>query len=113
MFLSKSSRLYIFTALTLIFCVVEFAVGYAAHSLALLADAVHMLSDVFASIIALYAIHLAKQTKNSPRWTFGFQRAEILGALINSVFLLALCFNIYVQAIERFFSPKRIFSRLS
>jgi solute carrier family 30 (zinc transporter), member 1 len=40
--------------------------------------------------------------------TYGWQRAEVLGALINAVFLLALCFTIFLQAIERFIEPVQI-----
>ena len=41
-------------------------------------------------------------SKSTPKNTFGWQRAEVLGALVNSVFLLALCFTIVVEAIQRF-----------
>lgn len=66
-------------------------------------------SDVLSMVIALYAIKLASRgvdvnDKDQP-YTFGFQRAEILAALVNGVFLLALCFSIIVEALSRFYSP--------
>lgn len=42
-----------------------------------------------------------KESTNDPRYSYGWQRAEILGALVNGVFLLALCFSIFMEAIER------------
>ncbi|KAF9363576.1 hypothetical protein BGX34_003783 [Mortierella sp. NVP85] len=86
----------------------ELIVGYTTGSLALIADAFHMLSDVLSQIIALYAIRLAAKTKWKPSLSYGWQRAELLGALYNGVFLLALCFTIVLDALERFFEPEDI-----
>ena len=63
-----------------------------------------MLSDLISFFIALASIRLAKSEPNS-RSTFGWMRAEVLGGLINSVFLIALCFSIIVEALNRFFEP--------
>ena len=57
-------------------------------------------------IVALYAIKLAARQTTSPKYSYGWQRAEILGALINGVFLLALCLSIFLEAIQRFFEPQ-------
>ncbi|KAG0324236.1 hypothetical protein BG000_002295 [Podila horticola] len=86
----------------------ELIVGYKTGSLALIADAFHMLSDVLSQVIALYAIRLASKTEWQPTLSYGWQRAELLGALYNGVFLLALCFTIFLDAIERFFKPEDI-----
>ncbi|KAI1296391.1 hypothetical protein EDD11_007341 [Mortierella claussenii] len=86
----------------------EIIVGYKTGSLALIADAFHMLSDVLSQVIALYAIRLAAKTEWQPTMSYGWQRAELLGALYNGVFLLALCFSILLDAIERFFKPEDI-----
>jgi len=83
------------------FFLVELIVGIISHSLALQTDAFHMLSDVLALIIGFSAHLLAKKEKNL-RYTYGWIRAEIIGSLINSVFLLALCFTIFVEVIEKF-----------
>ena len=85
---------------------VELVVGHITKSNALVADAFHMLSDVISLIIALVAVHMSNKT--STRNTFGWVRAEVLGSLVNSVFLLALCFSITVEAINRFVEPKAI-----
>ncbi|ORY48694.1 hypothetical protein BCR33DRAFT_677596 [Rhizoclosmatium globosum] len=86
----------------------EIIVGYMAESIALIADSFHMLSDLLALGIAFYAIKLAKQRTRSNNLSFGYQRAEILGAFANSIFLLALCFTIIIEAIQRFVTPVEI-----
>ncbi|KAG6878374.1 hypothetical protein C0993_007556 [Termitomyces sp. T159_Od127] len=96
--------------------------GYAVGSLALVADSFHMLksvylsfsdfspivntllSDVMSLVVALYAIKLTANSSADSSYSYGWHRAEILAALINGVFLLALCFSIFLEAIERFFS---------
>ncbi len=81
----------------------EIITGYMVHSLALVADSFHMLNDVFSLVIALWAIKVGKKPSNSKN-SYGWQRAEILGALVNGTFLLALCLSIFMEAIQRFFS---------
>lgn len=101
---SRQGRIGVMLALTGSFFVVEIVVGYLSNSLALIADSFHMLSDVIALVIAITAIGVAKRT-SSERNTYGWQRAELLGALVNSVFLLAMCLSIFIEAIQRFFDP--------
>jgi len=86
--------------MTTAFMLVELVVGYLTNSMALVADSFHMLSDVIALVVALVSIRISPRewSKN----TYGWARAEVVGALINSVFLLALCFSITVEAIQRF-----------
>ncbi|KAG8870947.1 hypothetical protein FRB97_009226 [Tulasnella sp. 331] len=67
-----------------------------------------MLNDVMSLIVALYAIKLTQSSVASSRYSYGWHRAEILAALINGVFLLALCFSIFIEAIERFFSVPEV-----
>ena len=88
-------------ALTAGFTVAEFVGGLLTGSLALLADAAHMLSDDLSLGIALFAIWLAERP-STPRRTFGFQRAEILAALFNGVALVAISIWIFVEAGMRF-----------
>ncbi|KAI3649445.1 hypothetical protein MP228_005077 [Amoeboaphelidium protococcarum] len=100
---SRNVRLYVMLCLCTIFFFIELIAGYAVGSIALVADAFHMLSDVLSLIVALYAIRLAAMNRSDhPHLTFGYQRAEILGALVNGVFLLALCFTIIIESIQRF-----------
>lgn len=108
MALSRSGRIIILLVLNIVMFLAEIIVGYMTGSLALIADAFHMLSDVLSQIIALYAIRLAAKTKWQPTLSYGWQRAELLGALYNGVFLLALCFTILLDAIQRFFKSEVI-----
>ncbi|KAJ1893850.1 Zinc resistance conferring protein [Coemansia sp. IMI 209127] len=86
----------------------ELVVGIVAGSITLIADSFHMLNDVLGMVIALWAIKMAGSDKVVPNNTYGWQRAEILGALTNGVLLLGLCLTIYIDAIERFISIKEV-----
>jgi len=87
-------------AMTGSYMLVELIVGNLTNSMALVADSFHMLSDVIALIIAFISVRLSP--KKWKRNTYGWARAEVVGALINAVFLYALCFSILVEAIKRF-----------
>ncbi|EWC45264.1 hypothetical protein DRE_05991 [Drechslerella stenobrocha 248] len=102
---SRSARIITLLVIDTVFFFLEIIVGYSVHSLALVADSFHMLNDVFSLIVALYAIRLAKSKTNNSKYTYGWQRAEVLGALVNGVFLIALCLSIVLEAIQRFFDP--------
>lgn len=78
--------------------------GSLTHSLALLSDAGHMLTDVFALGLAWYATRLAGRAP-TPRRTYGFHRAEILPALINAGTLVAIAAGILVYAAGRLRHP--------
>lgn len=95
---SKKTRLLIMLCITLSFFLVEIVVGHISNSNALVADAFHMLSDVVALVVAFLSIHYSP--KDWSKNTFGFARAEVLGALTNAVFLLALCFTILIDSIK-------------
>jgi zinc transporter 1 len=107
MALSKSQRMYILLAINSLFFFIELSVGIAVHSLALVADSFHMLNDVFSLCVGLWAVHV-KNSKPSKQFTYGWQTAETLGALVNGVFLVALCMSIGLEAIERLFNPPEI-----
>jgi zinc transporter 1 len=110
MAVSRSTRIKILLAIDILFFFIELIGGYAVGSLALVADSFHMLNDVMSLIVALYAIKLTKESSADSRYSYGWHRAEILSALVNGVFLLALCFSIFLEAIERFFSTPEISS---
>jgi cobalt-zinc-cadmium efflux system protein len=93
--------------LTASYTVVEVVGGVFAGSLALLADAVHMLSDNVALALALVAVWLAAKPATSER-TFGYKRAEVLAALANGVLLVALAIWIFVEAIMRLRDPGEV-----
>jgi cobalt-zinc-cadmium efflux system protein len=87
--------------LTAAFTLAEFIGGLLTGSLALIADAAHMLSDDLSLGVALFAMWLADRP-TTPRRTFGFQRAEILAALFNGVTLVAISIWIFIEAGIRF-----------
>lgn len=99
----KAQRSALWTALLLNagFLVAEVVGGLAFNSLALLADAAHMLSDVAGLAIALVAQHLVSRPATA-RHSFGLQRAEVLGAQINGFVLLVASGWIVFEAIQRF-----------
>ncbi len=105
---SASRRaLAVVLALTVGFTVVEVVGGILTGSLAVLADAGHMLSDTFAIGLALVALTLAARP-STPRRSFGFQRAEILAAFVNGLTLVIVSGWIVWEAIQRFRDPPEI-----
>ena len=93
--------------LTAGFMAAEVAGGLITGSLALLADAAHMLSDALSLAVALVAVRLAERPP-SPERTFGLKRAEILAALFNGVTLVAISVWIFIEAARRFDDPPEI-----
>ncbi|MGH2985275.1 MAG: cation diffusion facilitator family transporter [Solirubrobacterales bacterium] len=94
-------------ALTASFTLVEVVGGFVTGSLALLADAAHMMSDNVSLGIALFAAWLAGRPADPSR-TFGFRRAEILAALFNGVTLVAISIWIFIEAVDRFGDPPEV-----
>lgn len=94
-------------AITASFTIVEVVVGFLTGSLAVLADAVHMLSDSVSLTLALAAVWLASKPA-TPERTYGYKRAEVLAALANGVTLVALAIWIFVEAIRRLESPETV-----
>ena len=91
-------------ALTAGFTIVEVVAGFLTGSLALLADAVHMLSDNVSLALALGAVLLARRPA-TPERTYGFKRAEVLAALVNGLALVALAIWILYAAVRRLGDP--------
>jgi zinc transporter 1 len=58
--------------------------------------------------VGLWAVKVANEKTNSKMYTYGWQRAETLGALVNGVFLVALCLSIFLEAIQRFVEPQEV-----
>jgi len=94
-------------AITFTYTVAEIIGGLITGSLALLADAGHMLSDNFSLGLALFAFWLSAKPP-TPERSFGFKRAEILAALINGVTLVAISLWIFYEAYHRFQDPPEI-----
>jgi cobalt-zinc-cadmium efflux system protein len=99
-------RRHLAIALSLIvaFMAAEVVVAFLARSLALLADAGHMLTDAAALAGALWAIRLAARPVTA-RWSYGLKRAEILSAAVNGITLVAVAAVILVEAIQRLLHP--------
>lgn len=107
---SNQSRLWLVFGLTGTYLMVEVVGGLVTGSLALLADAGHMLTDVGGLGLALLAIRFAKRPA-SPMRTYGYYRAEILAALANAVVLVLISFYVLYEAYQRFRSPPEIATR--
>jgi cobalt-zinc-cadmium efflux system protein len=97
--------------LALCYLVAEVVGGLLANSLALLADAGHMLADAASLALALFAVWVA-QRPASDRFSYGYRRAEVLAALVNAVALLAVAIGICVEAYQRFRAPPLVDGRL-
>lgn len=91
-------------ALTATVMVVQIVGAVLSGSLALLADAAHMFTDAAALVVALVATSIASRPADDRR-TFGYQRAEVLGALANGVILIVLCAWVGVEAVQRLLAP--------
>jgi cobalt-zinc-cadmium efflux system protein len=104
-------RLLIVLALTATYMFAEALGGWWTNSLALMADAGHMLTDVAALVLALVAVWFGARPA-TPRKTFGYHRLEILAALINGVALVVMALLIFYQAYERWHTPRPVESNL-
>ncbi|MGJ5179429.1 cation diffusion facilitator family transporter [Bradyrhizobium oligotrophicum] len=89
------------------FVIAELVFGYAAHSLALISDAVHNLSDVMSLLLAWGALWLSGR-RPTDRHTYGYRRASILAALINAGLLLLVVGGIAVEAFDRLRNPGEV-----
>jgi len=109
--LRKKSKKAMITvlALTFAFMAIEVVGGIFTGSLALIADAGHMLGDAAALVLALVAVWFASR-KPSKEKTYGYYRTEILAALFNGVALIGLSLYILYEAYERFSNPPEIMS---
>lgn len=102
-----TSRLALSLILTLAFVVIEAIAGIIGNSLALLTDAAHNLTDVIALGLSWYAIRLTSQPANA-RKTYGYHRAGILVALLNSTTLVLISLGIFYEAWQRFMDPPEV-----
>ena len=106
---NKRSLAIVF-GLTLLYLIAEVVGGILTHSLALLADAGHMLTDVAGLGLALFAIRFAERPA-TPERTYGFYRVEILAALTNAVVLIGISLYILYEAWQRFKHPPEVESK--
>jgi len=108
---SDGRRLAIALAITVTFLGVEAVGGWIAGSLALIADAGHMLVDAAALALALLALRASRRPADAQR-SYGHQRAQVVAALVNGIALLVLGVWIVVEAIQRLFNPEIIDGRI-
>jgi cobalt-zinc-cadmium efflux system protein len=104
---SHEKRLIWAIVITVIVLTGEVAGGLISNSLALLSDAGHVLTDVFALGLSLIAVFIGKRPSDY-RATFGYQRIGILAALINGTSLVVISLLIFFETYRRFFSPPEI-----
>ena len=90
--------------LTLAFVIIEAGAGIFANSLALLTDAAHNLTDVIALGLTWFAVRVTAQPANAQK-TYGYHRAGILVALLNSTTLVLISLGIFYEAYRRFQQP--------
>lgn len=101
-------KIYITLSLTVALLVAEMTVGYAYGSNTLVADSFHMFSDAVSFIISLIAIKKKPQETNKKRKTFGYRRAEQIGAMIHGSLLLGLAFSVGTSAVLRLIEPEKV-----
>jgi zinc transporter 1 len=116
--ITKTNKLIAVLAIAAAFFATEIAVGFLTRSLALVADAFHIMSDIIGYIVAIIAVKLAGTATPSIRFTYGYQRAEVIGAFFNGgealvgladvAFLMALGVSVILQSIERFIEPAEV-----
>src|SRR6059058_4859072 len=92
---------------TLLYIVLLVVAGIRAHSLALLSEAGHNLSDFLALLLTLLAVYLEGRPPSATK-TYGYRRAGVLVALVNAVSLIAVSFFIFYEAFRRWQRPEHV-----
>jgi cobalt-zinc-cadmium efflux system protein len=104
---ADGKRLRTVLAVTAGYFVIELVAGYFANSLALMTDAVHLLTDIAALCLSLFTLWIAAKPAQGAR-TYGYLRAEILGALVNGVMLWVLVIFVWIEAAGRLRHPEPV-----
>lgn len=104
---STKTRLTLALVITLLFVVIEALAGWWSNSLALLTDAAHNLTDVATLALTWYTLRLALRPAHSGK-TFGYHRAGILAAVINSLSLILIALGIWIEAYRRWVNPLEV-----
>lgn len=107
--ISEKSVKYLFISflINMLLSVVEFVGGIIAGSVSLIGDALHNTSDALSILIAVIAFKIGRK-KATPKYTFGFKRAEVIGGFINLILLFISGCYLFVEGIERLFNPEPI-----
>jgi cobalt-zinc-cadmium efflux system protein len=106
---TKDGKKQLIRALLITGCwfLIELAGGLYSNSLALLADAAHMLTDLAALGLSLFALNISARPATHEK-TYGYLRAEILAALANGIFLILIAAYIFYQSYERLWAPPKV-----
>src|SRR5438067_10785539 len=105
---SNPSRVLSISALvTLAYILLLVIAGIRSHSLALLSEAGHNLSDFFALLLSLIAVYLQSRPPSTTK-TYGYHRAGVLAALANAASLVAVSALIFYEAFERLQNPQQV-----
>ena len=104
-------RFFYVTALNIIITITEFVGGFVSGSLGLISDAFHNLEDSL-SIVISYVANVIGQRKNNAKKTFGYKRAEILAAFVNSIVLVIITVMMVFESFKRLNQPQHIDGKL-
>ncbi|KAH8584802.1 cation diffusion facilitator like membrane transporter [Cryptosporidium sp. chipmunk genotype I] len=104
---SVQKRLIYAIIFCLVFTLIEVVVGVLSNSLALISDASHLISDICSYLISLFGIHLSKR-KATNTMSFGYHRAEILGALLSILLIWFMTIVLVYEAIQRMLYPVNV-----
>ncbi|XP_035301551.1 zinc transporter 10 isoform X2 [Cricetulus griseus] len=102
----RSFRLILMCVVSVVLFVLELVVSHIGNSLSLASDAFAVLSHLLSMVIGLFGVR-ASSIRQHRKSTYGFLRADVVGAFGNSVFAVALMFSILVEAIKRYISPQK------
>jgi cobalt-zinc-cadmium efflux system protein len=105
--IETGARLRLALGLTLAVLLIELAGGLLSHSLALLSDAGHVLTDVFALGLAWFAVEQSKRPADGRR-SYGYQRVGVLAAFVNAITLIVIVLAIAFEAVRRLMSPEPV-----
>ncbi|WP_338216885.1 cation diffusion facilitator family transporter [Companilactobacillus muriivasis] len=104
-------RFFYVTVLNVLITITEFVGGFFSGSLGLISDAFHNLEDSL-SIVISYAANVIGKRKNNTKKTFGYKRAEILAAFVNSIVLVVITLMMVVESFRRLSQPQHINGKL-
>jgi zinc transporter 2 len=91
----------------LVFMTIEFVGGWIAHSLAIMSDAAHLLSDLSGFLISMFSLYIALRPADF-KLTYGYHRAEVIGALSSILIIWCLTIWLLMEAVQRLYNPQHI-----
>lgn len=100
-------KLIISFSINILLSVVEIIGGIISGSMSLIADALHNTSDAFSILIAVIAFRIGNK-KATPKYTYGFKRAEVIGGFVNLILLFISGIYLFIEGIERIIFPRQI-----